>query len=456
MGAVADRCSDMNPAERHESFRKNSGGRAMAKALDEDSSEEEEDEDPDEGSDMAGSLAEEAEDMRAETELALIEGFTKNSAATFHEVIDHAKGLGIDPAKINKAEEMLKHHRAQQCRDLFEADMKVFLETADADNLDACKGRLDQGRGYGCSEKVLQPLRTRIADLELCVDLAADEVAKAKLFLELCTRSFVKSCVSGRETIWVDLKANRRMKAAMHLDVVLKNFTVKSSKGEQLATAKVADLDVKRALEVEHISRTEAFGKLPEKERQFGVVLVGHQVTWLIGESNRASQDEFLVGLAVLNRRGIEAKSNATSKTPSGGSGSICGDKEFAFAAKDGEEEASSRGKPKAMPKTAKTNRSATMHVQEEVAFSAKDGEEEATENNEPQDNEQEDIGFHEVEDNIAAAAWDSEEQLLKNANSHKELLEAVPAVVAAQEKGTKEKKEKKKKKEKKHKKESK
>mmetsp|Transcript_113448 Transcript_113448/g.225825 ORF Transcript_113448/g.225825 Transcript_113448/m.225825 type:complete len:441 (-) Transcript_113448:65-1387(-) len=440
MGAVADRCSDMSPAERHASFRNNSRG--MSKPLDYDSSEEEEDEEgDDEGSDMAES---EAEEMRAETELALREGLTRNSAATFHEVIDHARGLGIDPEKIKKAEQMLEQHRAQQRRDLFEADMKEFLETSEADNLDACKEKLDQGRGYGCSEKLLQPLRSRISELELCIDLAADEVAKAKRFLELCTRRFVRSCVTGRDTIWVDLKANKRTKAVLHLDVVLKNFTVKSAKGDKLATAKVVDLEVKRALDVESISSTEAFGKLPEKEKQFGVVLVGEEVTWLIGENNRTSQDEFLLGLAVLNRRGVLGSFEAR-------------------------EDKMLHSKPKATPKMSKMagRRSGSMLaddvIQEEVPPAADNGEEReeeeaeqaAIENNEPQDDvpfedNEEDIGFQEVEEDAAAAQWQSEEEPPKSAKATHN--EAEPE----EKKEKKEKKDKKDKKEKKHKKESK
>lgn len=242
----------------------------------------------------------------------------RGKTSTFHEVIDHAKGIGIDPEKIKKAEAMLEQHKVIRRREAFEAEMRAFLENSDSDDLVACEEKQRQGLSYGVSDKVLAPLRDKIADLQLNTDLLEDEVAQAKLFLEICTRRFVRSAVKGRDVFWIDKLTGRRLKAVMYLDLVLKNIQVRNSKDEELGVLKFAEATAKRATNVDEIAETEVFTKLTEFDQSNAVAIMGPKEPWLLLEPSRRSQDEFVIAFTVLNGVGLEGTAARASIATNG------------------------------------------------------------------------------------------------------------------------------------------
>merc|ERR1712061_128284 len=127
-GAAAAKCSDVTTG----------AGMGAAKPLDASSSEDEDGEEDDEEDDEDDD-EDDTEDIRNDAELALQEGLKRGKTNVFKEVLDHAAALGIDEDKILKAEAKLEEHKANRRREAFEAELRAFLDTEDANDLKLCE-----------------------------------------------------------------------------------------------------------------------------------------------------------------------------------------------------------------------------------------------------------------------------------------------------------------------------
>jgi len=290
MGTAAAKCSDITKG----------GGLGAPKPLEASTSEEEHEEEGEEEEEDS------EEEERAEAEAALQNGLKRGGTSTFKEAIDHATELGVDMELIAKAEAKLEEHKTKRRREAFEAELKDFLKGDESRDLTACAEKLKQGAEYGVSEKALQPIRAKMSDLELNKELSADEVEKAKLFVEVCTRRFVASCLPGREvgrgTTLLDLHTGQKRKVVLKLDLALRDLRVQTPDGEDLHTCKVAGTFVRHASDVEGISSQAGFAKLPEEDVNNAlIVMTVEEEPFCIVEDSRIKHDEILCAFAVLS-----------------------------------------------------------------------------------------------------------------------------------------------------------
>merc|ERR1711934_376721 len=243
------------------------------------------------------------EEEKRGAELALEDGLKRGKTSTFKEAIEHATAIGLEDEKIQMAEKKLEDHKAFRRREAFEAELHDFLRTEDAEDIDSCKDKLSQGKEYGVGDKVLKLLQDQILHLELMKDLNAEEIEQAKLFLELCTRRFVASCVAkGRDVEWIDLESGSKHKVVVKMDLTLKNFTVAGPPAGDLS-CKVDDIMTQRAVDSAEVSSKNGFSQLADADRENSVALMlkSGNGPWCFRESTRAKQDEFLVAFQVFN-----------------------------------------------------------------------------------------------------------------------------------------------------------
>jgi len=236
-------------------------------------------------------------------------------------VIDHATAVGIAEDKIAKAEAALEQHKATRKREAFEAELRDFLESEECEDLEACEEKEQQGIKFGVSDKGLAALREKIEDLNRRKDLADEEVAQAKLYLEVHCRRFVKSAVKGRSGIWIDVASGKKQRVNLSLDLTLHNLTVTKSSGDsaQLASCSLDRCSAVRASDTEEMQ--EAVGQLSETELECAVVIFGDSSPWLLVEEDAAKVDEIIVGVLMLGggAAGDAPAASASSSSKKGG-----------------------------------------------------------------------------------------------------------------------------------------
>lgn len=336
-GGACNRCSDVNKAST-----------SAVKALDEVSSEEEDAGEASEGSDEDEGAEEEAqEEEKRAAELSLQDTLKRGKTSTFKEAIDHAAALGIEEEKIQLAEKKLEDHKAFRRREAFEAELHDFLRTEEANDIANCEEKLTQGKEYGVSEKSLKALQDRILELELMKELNKDEIEQAKMFLELCTRRFVASCVAkGRDLQWIDLESGTKHKVVAKMDLTLKNFTV-AGRPDGDISCKVDEVTAKRAVDAQEVSQKKGFSKLADADREnsVAVVLQSGSGPWCFLEASRPKQDEFIVAFQVFNGlmpapAGSSTKTKASSPKGSPKGEAEDGEKSNLREAAEGEDDA--------------------------------------------------------------------------------------------------------------------
>jgi len=325
MGGVAAKCSDVT-------MDKSAGA---LKPLDASSSEESDDEDEEEDSEDEED-DEDGEDTKTDAEAALNDGLKRGRTATFKQLIHHSRDIGVDEAKIMKAEQMLKQHKEQRRRELFEAELRDFLDGEGAEDLEECLSYEKKGIEYGVKEILMDQLKKKVADLNLRKSLNNEEVAEAKLWLEVQTRSFVKAAVGGRSTVWVDMESGKKMRAVVVLDLIVRNFLVQKAGGDgsELGTCPVNEVVPKRALAIEDIANSDFFLELSGVDQENAVAWIRADGSiWLFVEESDRKLDELLAAITVLSgaglpdpdaakRKGKDSKNKKTMKlqgTPDGG-----------------------------------------------------------------------------------------------------------------------------------------
>jgi len=165
--------------------------------------------------------------------------------------------------------------------------------------------------GYNISDKNLEALRERIAELTLCRDLDPDELEQVKMLMEMWTRRFLNACLKGRDVIWVDMTTGKKAKAIFTLDITLKNITVSNTKDSTVVgSCRVDDAGAKRAADAPEINNTAVWGDLNEYDRENGVCVYNTGEPWLVVEGNSAKVDEFIIAFTLL------AGSSAVDRAP--------------------------------------------------------------------------------------------------------------------------------------------
>jgi len=293
MGAVAATCSDVNKQPDKGSITQ------LDKVDSEEEEEDEEEEEEEEGADDAAKGG-------------------RNRKSTFREVIDNTAAQGIDEEKILHAEEMLAQHKAMRRRQAFENGLQDFIDSEEGNILDNCEQKERDGLGMGVGDEVLQPLRDKIALLQLCRDLEADEIEQAKQFMESAYRHFLTSCLRGRDLMWVDTNSGKKKKATANLDVTLKNFKILDGNGGLISTCKVKDVVAKRARDSEDMCDSDAFTSLSKGDQNNAVAVIGPDEPWLLVESGPTKLDEFIIAFIVYNGVGLSDKASSPKKKGKG------------------------------------------------------------------------------------------------------------------------------------------
>jgi len=157
-------------------------------------------------------------------------------------------------------------------------------------------------------------LRTRISDLNLKKSLNDQEVAEAKLWLEVQTRSFVKAAVAGRGCVWVDMDGGKKVRALVVLDLIVKNFSVqKASDNTELGICPVSEVVPKRALTIEDVANSETFLELSGADQDNAVAWVkADGSTWVFVEESPEKVDENLAAVTLLSGAGLGGQDGAT------------------------------------------------------------------------------------------------------------------------------------------------
>jgi len=278
---------------------------------DDDEEEEEDEEEEDEDADQARSAVEDA----------LTSALKRGKTGTFKEIIDHATAVGIAEDKIAKAEAALEQHKAQRKREAFEADLKEFMESEEADNMAACEEREQQGLKFGVLDRGLQVLRDKIVSLQLRQDLVDDEVAQARLFLETCTRRFIKSAVKGRPSVYLDLESGKKTSVNIFVDLTLRFLIAVKTSGDkdEFARLEIGVASAKRAAEVEEVRDSDIYGQLGEEDRARSVAILGGDNPWLLVEGDVSAVDEVIIALTLIGGGNGEAAPRVGGGAKKGG-----------------------------------------------------------------------------------------------------------------------------------------
>eukprot|EP00747_Dinoflagellata_sp_TGD_P166077 gnl/TRDRNA2_/TRDRNA2_188324_c0_seq1.p1 gnl/TRDRNA2_/TRDRNA2_188324_c0~~gnl/TRDRNA2_/TRDRNA2_188324_c0_seq1.p1 ORF type:complete len:351 (+),score=111.02 gnl/TRDRNA2_/TRDRNA2_188324_c0_seq1:247-1299(+) len=309
MGNVANKCSDMELNKMQ--------GLGAPKPLDASSSEGDDDELGDEDEEDE---EEDNDDAKLQAEKALAESLKRGKTTAFKEAIDYATSLGIDETKITMAEQKLEEHKNFRRKEAFEGELADFMDSDEANDIEACQDKLKTGKSYGCTEKTLKALMARIEELDKGKALSPAEVARIREYFEVATRKFVATCMMGRDALFFDISSGAKSKATVMLDAPLKNLKVVGV-GEEDMILKVSSAAARRAMDVDEVVGAGKFTDLKEEDQENAVAIVGAGSTWVFIEDTRAKQDEYVCGLTVLNPNGLSNAPNAATKglqSPSG------------------------------------------------------------------------------------------------------------------------------------------
>ncbi|CAE8591880.1 unnamed protein product, partial [Polarella glacialis] len=254
MGAAAAKCSELASGKPDQVTTK-------AKVMDEEEEDEEEADDEEDESDEA----EEAAKHEAEAALQVLK---RGRTTAFKEAIEHATSLGVDEEKILKAEAMLEQHKVMRRKEIFAAELETFLASDDGNDMEKCEERQKTGESCGVSQQVLAALLERMEVIGLSRDLEDDEIERAKTLMQLSARKFVQSCLRGRATTWLDLKAGKQKKALCRLDSSLRTMRVVQEAGEaELCSLALMSAKAYGATGQDEVSGSKGFTKLSDQEQ---------------------------------------------------------------------------------------------------------------------------------------------------------------------------------------------
>eukprot|EP00927_Polykrikos_kofoidii_P076380 TRINITY_DN733_c2_g1_i1.p1 TRINITY_DN733_c2_g1~~TRINITY_DN733_c2_g1_i1.p1 ORF type:complete len:367 (+),score=90.84 TRINITY_DN733_c2_g1_i1:63-1163(+) len=309
MGAAATKCSELNKASS-----------IGVKPLEASSSEGEDDAD-EVYSEEDEDDEEDGDEIKEAAEDAINQGLRRGKTATFKEAIEHATSVGIDLEKIMKAEAKLEEHKQLRRREALEDDIREYLGDEANQTIEVCRDKLEASAAAGCSEKLLNQLKDRIAQLDLDRPLSQAEIRKCKDYVLGCTRRYASSVVLGRATSWVDLDTGDLTAGTLKLDIVLSRVSVRDREGQELGACDLCTSLARRPEENEKVSSSSGFETLSSADRDRTLVVESgpYDDPWCLLEEDRSARDEAFCALMVLAGRGMEGPQavRASIKAPS-------------------------------------------------------------------------------------------------------------------------------------------